>query len=102
MDKGDDTMINEYGRIAPKRKAHVQQRDLADGCVLHDEEKGMIYSLNVTASFVWSLCDGRHSLAAISELLADASGRTADSVSDDVLYAVETLRNQGLLLFDEP
>lgn len=53
--------------------------------------------LNDTASDLWRLSDGAHSLDEVVDLLADAYGTTADAIRPDVLDAVESLRVQGFL-----
>ena len=52
--------------------------------------KRMIY-LNESAALVWHLCDGRHSVADIIDLLINSYPDTEDAVRADVIEAIDSL-----------
>lgn len=83
--------------LVPRKMAGVRQTDLVDGCVLLDEEGGVAYALNVSASLVWEQCDGISTLAEIAAGLGEAAGQRADVVAEDVMKAIGMLRENGLL-----
>jgi len=81
----------------PKRREGLEQRNLADGSVLYDREREMAYTLNITASLIWSYLDGTLSLEQIAEEVALASGGDMDNVLKDVLNTVTYFHGNGLL-----
>ena len=54
-------------RVGPVKRGSVLRRDMGDETVLYDSKTGAVHALNPTASLVWDLCDGEHSLEAMEE-----------------------------------
>lgn len=81
----------------PRKGTSLQQRDLRDGCVLHDRGTGLVYTLNSSASFILSFCTGDYPLAQIAVETATAFGLQPEDAMRDVISTVRTLRNEGLL-----
>ncbi len=53
----------------PLKRDDVIYKPLGDENLLVDPKNKKVHSLNVTANFVWNLCDGRHSCRDISQKL---------------------------------
>ena len=89
----------EIMKNIPKRSEGIQQRDLVDGCMLLDQEKAIAFALNLTASLMWSHCDGQHTIEEIAEIIAETSNLPADHIKEDVKQTINNLQTHGLLYF---
>ncbi len=49
----------------PKGKKNLMFKELEDGGVIYEPEEEKCHSLNSTAAYIWSLCDGNHSITDI-------------------------------------
>ena len=94
-------MQPEIMKNIPQRSAGIQQSDLADGCMLLDQEKAIAFALNVTASLMWSHCDGQHSIEEITEIIAETSSLPAERITEDVTRTIKNFHEHGLLYFVE-
>ncbi|MEJ2685565.1 MAG: PqqD family protein [Candidatus Sulfobium sp.] len=88
-------MISKSSR--PMIREDLQQSDLKDGCVLYDQIREKAYTLNITASLIWSYLDGAISLEEIARELASVSGCDTDTVLRDIVETVTFFRENGLL-----
>lgn len=88
-------MISRSSR--PVIREDLLQSDLSDGCVLYDERRGTAYTLNVTASLIWSYLDGAISLEEIARELSTVGGSEIDTVLGDIIKTVTFLDENGLL-----
>jgi Coenzyme PQQ synthesis protein D (PqqD) len=88
-------MISESSR--PLTRGDLQRSDLNDGSVLYDRTGEMTYTLNLTASLIWSYLDGDFSLEEIAGEVASAVDTDKDTVLSDVLRTVATFHENGLL-----
>ena len=83
--------------MLPKRRSDLVVRLVDDEAVILDRDAENVHRLNITATAIWSHCDGQASSQAIAERVAAAFGRTVDEVLPDVVDAVERFRVLGLL-----
>ena len=81
----------------PRKATALKQRDLRDGCVLHDRRKGTVCTLNSTASFILTFCTGDYSLEQIALETALAFGLQPENALQDVITTVWTLQKEELL-----
>lgn len=81
----------------PRKGSFLQQRDLRDGCVLHDQRTGLVCTLNSSASFILTFCSGDYPLSQIAVETATAFGLRPEDAMRDVIATVQTLRKEGLL-----
>ena len=75
-------MINENIYLQKNKK--IKQKNLDDGCVLLNKEKDEIYTLNLTASYIWEMCDGSHSVGQIIDDLTDICNLKKDNIENEV------------------
>ncbi len=54
----------------PRRRGEFPSRQAGQDLVLYDSERGRLHVLNPTASAIWDLCDGLHSLDEMAGTLA--------------------------------
>lgn len=83
-------------RVGPPA-SEVLETDVDGDISLYNPANESVTILNGTASDVWLLCDGDHTVEEIKQLLAASYGTTLESVSDDVDRTIDELRKAGLL-----
>lgn len=84
--------------VGPLRRSTVLRRDMGEETVLYDSKTGAVHALNPTASLVWDLCDGEHSLESMEEILrGQFAVSESESVSEDIRKVVDRFADEGLL-----
>jgi hypothetical protein len=83
--------------MRPLRRSDLDARTVDGELVILDRAKGTVHRLNETASSIWNDCDGNRTTAEIAARLAERVQRTPDDVLDDVVGAIRTLGQLGLL-----
>ena len=84
----------------PRARGDLFYQDVSDGGVLFDPGKERMVVLNASAAFVWTCCDGSHSIEQIARALADSLGDRAPDAGrlvEDVESSLRNFRSQGLL-----
>ena len=84
----------------PRRKQSVRFEALDDGCALYRPGSDQVYVLNLTASYVWTGCDGTSSVRDLVHDMAGSLGGDAPPRADlerDIRGAVGELAGAGLL-----
>ncbi|MEZ5344865.1 MAG: PqqD family protein [Pyrinomonadaceae bacterium] len=77
------------------RKANIVVRDLDSEVLIYDQTINKAYCLNQTAGLVYQLCDGRRTVAEISEMM---SKEMKTKVSEDLVwFAIDGLKKDNLL-----
>ena len=84
-------------RTVGPRRDDVVESEIDDDISLFDPRRQEVYVLNGTASDVWRLCDGDHTVDEIAELLALAYGTGAAAIRDEVAGTVATFHQRELL-----
>lgn len=89
------------GTTFPARRANgLLVEALADETIVYDTRSHEAHCLGPTASLVWSLCDGRTTVAAMAGALRDGLGIAADERL--VRLTLGQLERLGLLERDSP
>lgn len=70
--------------------------EVKDGLIVYEETSDRVHYLNGTASIVFSLCDGEHSVAEIADVLATAY-QLDEAPSTTVEECLAGLEKEGLL-----
>jgi len=84
----------------PRARGDLFYQDVSDGGVLFDPGKERMVVLNASAAFVWTCCDGAHSIPQIARELGESLGDQAPEAGRLVEDVESSLRNfirQGLL-----
>ncbi len=81
----------------PRRNGDFLSRQAGKDLVLYDSERGRLHVLNPTASAIWDLCDGSHSLDEMAGTLARSFELTpqVDLARDLHLRRQDVLRLSG-------
>jgi len=89
----DRTMIDHVPKAATDVEIEVVDSEVL---LYHPQQTRAVY-LNPTAAVVWGLCDGRRSVGDIIRVIGE-SYPDADSLTDDVLAALNQLQESGVLV----
>lgn len=85
------------GADQPRQAAGLEIAELPAGLMVRQAEPLLVHQLNNTASAVFELCDGMHTIAGIAEALAEAFGLEALPLAQ-VTDCVAQLRRTGVLV----
>jgi hypothetical protein len=80
----------------PTQADGLEITEVADGLVIYKREPEQVHYLNRTASVVFELCTGEHSLTQIAALLGEAFGLAEPPVAE-VQACLEQLRSLGVV-----
>ena len=86
------------GDYRPMKSATLEQKDLKDGCVLYDAHKGAVYTLNSTASFVLTYCNGDSTIEEIARQSALAFGLKHEEARQDIISIISFLQEEQLVV----
>lgn len=87
-------MKNEQIPIARKDGLVVQETD--ESVLVYDLDTNKAHCLNETAAFIWKVCDGRTSVADITALFEDQTGKNIDE--NLIWLAIDQLSDKDLLV----
>lgn len=82
----------------PAKRANVKEGILLDQTLLEVPEEGLNLWLNETGFAVWQLCDGDTTVEEICNVLGQQYEADADTLFNDVLATVHSLRTSGFLV----
>lgn len=85
----------------PLKRDDIIHKPLGDENLLVDPENKKVHSLNVTANFVWNLCDGRHSCRDISQKLIKQFDVKEIDARKDVEGVIAKFQEHSLLKTDD-
>lgn len=76
---------------------HIVETDVDGEISLYNPTSDQVMVLNQTASDIWLLSDGEHTLAEMTGLLASAYGVEPSEIKDDVEKTVADFKENGFL-----
>ncbi len=82
----------------PQRREELSQRLVAGERVVLDPHTKAMHQLNITATIVWELCDGQHTVAQIAQKLVQRFEIAEDLALSDVTDTVARFQDEGLLI----
>ena len=88
-------MLNES--VKPMSRDDVQYCELDDGGAIYDTVRERVHTLNLTASYIWNLCDGSRSVLEIVSEVRRLTNVPTDTASRDVREAILYFQNEGML-----
>lgn len=77
--------------------SHVLETEIEGEVSLYNPRNEQVTILNGTASDIWRLIDGEHSIAEITSLLASSYGIDPAAIADDVSQTIDRLSEAGLI-----
>lgn len=88
--------MGEPRRVGPQTD-HIIETEIDGDISLYDPQTEQVMVLNHTASDIWLLSDGEHSLTEIVDLLATAYQVEPSAIRDDVEATVASFIEGGFL-----
>lgn len=85
----------------PRRRADILTQQVQETQVLLNLKDGQYYALDEVGIRIWELCDGQHSLAEISAILAHEYDAPAETIAADVVELVGDLVDAQLLVMPD-
>ncbi len=84
--------------MKPGRRKDVVLKKLGKETLLYDPITDKAHTLNETASLIWNLCDGKHSLEEIEKTIYENfSIKESIEVEKDILKNLKEFQKLGLL-----
>lgn len=81
----------------PLKRDDILYRPLKEEGLLVDPKNKKVHSLNTTANFIWSLCDGHHTYQDISKKLSERFDVEEVDIRKDIDCVIATFREHHLL-----
>ncbi|GJM26874.1 MAG: hypothetical protein DHS20C16_32890 [Phycisphaerae bacterium] len=81
----------------PLRRDDVTFHVIDDEALIYDPDRGATHRLNSTARFIWEHCDGAADCESIAAELTGVWDASSQQACDDVLLAVGSMVENGLL-----
>ena len=81
----------------PKKNARIMERDVEEEMVLFDPHTNKLHSLNLTAAFLWELCDGENTKERLSEIFSRSFEIPAAQAKRDVTKVLLTMHHEDLI-----
>lgn len=91
-----DEEDGDVARVGPP-PAHIIETEVKGDISLFDAKTNQVVVLNSTASDVWRLSDGEHTLEEIVTLLASAYKTDPERIRNDVKTTIGQLVDEGFL-----
>lgn len=86
------------GKFVPSVKEGIDIEQLDDGCILYNTQNDDVHSLNSTAAFIWSCCDGKHSVERIVTIIEENFKPKRETVLQDIIKIIKGFSKKGLLV----
>ncbi len=96
------TTVNSSEITAPVRREDVLCRDDGQEMLIFDPRNGAIHSLNLTASYIWDLCDGTRTVEQLAKMLAQEFQVQMEQGYRDTRTLIGRLEALGLVRHEAP
>ena len=81
----------------PAQVAGFVLEELDGELLIFDSASGRIVEVNETAALIWQLCDGKRSLAELSELISATYPEAEETIKQDIPRVMQQLVSLGVL-----
>ncbi|MDG6025390.1 MAG: PqqD family protein [Candidatus Brocadia sp.] len=82
----------------PIRKPGIMVQDMGRETLLYSAEGKAIHVLNPTAKLIWELCDGKHSIEEMEQVIrAGFSISDNHNVAGDIRHTLEVFTEKGVV-----
>jgi len=82
----------------PTTRPDLPFRELKDGGVVYEYQSGTLHSLNTTAAYIWTLCDGNHTISEIITSIQQNFKQFETDPTSEVIKTVEKFQTLNLLI----
>lgn len=84
--------------LFPQRNPKLAWREIDGEAVIISPDDSQVHELNETASVIWKIADGKHSVDQIAEVVAEGYEVPLEVAQADVRELIEMLSAKGLLM----
>ncbi len=91
---------NILPNFRPTARPDLPFRELNDGGVVYDYRLDTLHSLNTTAAYIWTLCDGQHTIDDIVASIRENFRQFETDPDQEVRSIIEKFRTLNLLSND--
>ncbi|MFH1212560.1 MAG: PqqD family protein [Candidatus Neomarinimicrobiota bacterium] len=81
----------------PTVRPDLPFREMNDGGVVYDYRTDTLHSLNTTAAYIWTLCDGQHTITEIIASIRENFNRFEIDPATEVFQIIEKFHTLKLL-----
>lgn len=85
--------------LKPKTTQEILIKRLNDGAILYEPERDKIHTLNKTAAYIWTLCDGATTVGEIIDQIKIEFRDFKTEPDAAVKKTLDQLNNKGLIHF---
>ena len=84
--------------IKPLRKQEYHLEKMDNELLLFNPQDRVVLYLNESASVIWQLCDGQHTVQQIADLIAEAYPEAVPTILSDVQETVAMFKDKGAVV----
>lgn len=89
-------IINSETRV--RQADSITTQDLGDEVMLYDAGRENVHILNPTAQKIWKLCDGRHTVGEMADIISrEFSDVALGEITDDIAGILTELHSKHLV-----
>lgn len=88
-----------YSSSKPRRQPHYRLEMIDSELLLFHPAQTKVLYCNETASIIWQLCDGQHTVEEITSLLAAVFAEAANSIAHDVETTLQQFLEHNAIEF---
>jgi len=82
----------------PAQNPDIATKEIGEETLLYGANAEAVHILNPTAKLIWDLCDGKHTIADITQEILDTfSGIEADHANNDVQQTLTVFLEKNLI-----
>jgi len=85
----------------PIRNEDILEKEVDDGIILYNPNEEKIFSLNNTAAYIWTLCDGKNTVSNIINSLKEDFNNINDGIIDIVKNSIKEMIDNHLIKLKE-
>ena len=86
--------------MKPKKDSSIVDK-IDREALLFDMTTGRLYELNETGRFLWSLCDGKHTISQIIEMMREEYDASTEKIAKDTILFLKKLSELYLINFNK-
>ena len=90
--------MTEIEMTKPQRKQEYRLEKMDNELLLFNPQDLVVLYLNESASVIWQLCDGQHTIPQMASLISEAYPEAAPNILGDVQETVKMFKDKGAVI----
>lgn len=91
------TGFTDWSDVRPRRLGQAWVQREGDRTAVFNPDTGVLHLLNPSALAIWELCDGETTASEMAEAIDEVTGLGAETAESDVVAALSSLNDAGLV-----